>query len=220
MTGAWARADACGAAGYFAGYVDVAGTPYAVLLGGGETLAFARLASASAVGDAYKGREAEGVYAVNGMANYTYLGSVLWTAVKQQIKGVVLEGRMRSASTSYWFCQFTACIGFDLELMDASIAVSFAYMFHTCSVVEEFSLSGFDDSKLPKIDFMFNSCVALTTIYAPAGTDWSGYSTMNVFYYDLKLVGGDGTKYSSSYAKEDYARIDGLNGTQGYFTEK
>jgi len=66
---------------------------------------------------------------------------------------------------------------------------------------------------------MFYSCSKLKTIYA--GDKWSTAKVTNsakMFYGCKKLVGGNGTIFSSSYIDKTYARID-KSGKKGYFTE-
>ena len=70
---------------------------------------------------------------------------------------------------------------------------------------------------------MFQQCLNLKTIYAKTGTDWSTSEILsnssNMFYLCSKLVGGNGTGYNNSFRDKTYARIDGLNGNPGYFTD-
>lgn len=76
---------------------------------------------------------------------------------------------------------------------------------------------------------MFDTCANLTTIYVAPGTDWSTVSfsdTTNMFLADTNLVGKDITgnypdfAFDSNYKKKEYARVNGLNGKNGYFTAK
>ena len=73
---------------------------------------------------------------------------------------------------------------------------------------------------------MFASCTNLTTIYVSEynKTTGKGWTTKNVtdsrdmFYATTKLVGGNGTKFNSSYIDATYARIDKTR-KKGYFTD-
>ena len=66
---------------------------------------------------------------------------------------------------------------------------------------------------------MFNGCCDLVTIYVSNSFDTSNVtSSNNMFKSCNKLVGGNGTKYNSSYVDKDYAKID-KSGQVGYFTD-
>lgn len=74
---------------------------------------------------------------------------------------------------------------------------------------------------------MFDTCSRLTTIYVATGTDWSGESfsdVTNFFYNSVDLVGHDITgthpDYHYTSSKKDFARVNGINGKDGYFTAK
>ena len=74
---------------------------------------------------------------------------------------------------------------------------------------------------------MFDTCSRLTTIYVATGTDWSGESfsdVANFFNNSLNLVGHDITgthpDYHYTSSKKDFARVNGINGKDGYFTAK
>jgi hypothetical protein len=72
---------------------------------------------------------------------------------------------------------------------------------------------------------MFWHCFKLTTIYvSPYNPEtqkgWTNISidtSDDMFKYDGKLVGGNGTTYNSDYTDKTYARID-EEGKPGYFT--
>ncbi|SDY43046.1 surface protein [Ruminococcaceae bacterium YAD3003] len=103
------------------------------------------------------------------------------------------------------------------------------YIFSNTGLIE-IDISGLDFTGCTlNAQGMFQSCANLTTIYAAPGTDWSQVSfsnTNNMFQNDTKLVGKDITgnhpdfAFTSGSIKKDYARINGLDGKNGYFTEK
>lgn len=103
------------------------------------------------------------------------------------------------------------------------------YIFSNTGLIE-IDISGLDFTGCTlNAQGMFQSCANLTTIYAAPGTDWSQVSfsnTNNMFQNDTKLVGKDITgnhpdfAFTSGSIKKDYARINGLDGKDGYFTEK
>ena len=100
-------------------------------------------------------------------------------------------------------------------------------MFGDCSALTTLDLSSFDTRNVTLITSMFAGCTALKTIYAASGADWGTSSTTDssnnnfpMFSGCTSLVGGNGTVYDSSHNDATYARIDGLNGSAGYFTAK
>ena len=96
-------------------------------------------------------------------------------------------------------------------------------IFSSCTALTELDLSTFTMEKVTRAYSMFQYCSNLKTIYAKAGTDWSVITTIsesnNMFYDCLKLMGGKGTAFDTQFRDKTYARIDGLNGNPGYFTD-
>ena len=109
-------------------------------------------------------------------------------------------------------------------------------MFSDCTSLTELDLSIFDTSSLEYLDYMFNNCFNLVTIYASEKWDiglilTDDTSNGGIGYYSERisdayyvfdscysLVGDLGTSYGySGYA---YARIDGGPGDPGYFSLK
>lgn len=92
----------------------------------------------------------------------------------------------------------------------------------------ELDISGINLTGYTKsVKNMFDTCSRLTTIYVAPGTDWSGESfsdVTNFFYGSNKLVGRDITgthpDFSYSGSNKAYARVNGINGNNGYFTAK
>lgn len=92
-------------------------------------------------------------------------------------------------------------------------------------------ISGFTIEELTNCSKMFEDCSALTTIYSASSTDWNAssklISTNNMFKECISLIGGNGTQYSAVAVSDptncklkNYARVDDLGGTPGYFTAK
>ena len=81
-------------------------------------------------------------------------------------------------------------------------------------------LSSFDTSNVINMYAMFyNSKVK--TIYASNNFITANVtSSTGMFEGATNLVGGNGTKYNSSYVDKTYARIDGGTELPGYFTKK
>ena len=108
-----------------------------------------------------------------------------------------------------------------LESFDTSKVTNMFNMFNGSSVIE-LDLSSFDTSSVIRADNIFNDCRKLKTIYASEkfkiNDDVEGNS---IFWACDNLVGGEGTKYSSSNPiDKTYARIDGGTSSPGYFTVK
>ena len=107
----------------------------------------------------------------------------------------------------------------DLSNFDTSKVINMDQMFMK-SQAAILDLSSFDTSSATSINNMFENCQNLKTIYAS-----NKFVTDNVakspymFYGSTNLVGGNGTKYNSSYIDKTYARIDTAS-TPGYFTLK
>ena len=106
----------------------------------------------------------------------------------------------------------------DLTNFDTSSVTDMSLMFYNCSALSSLDLSSFDTSSVTKMYGMFEYCCWLKTI-----TVGSGWSTLKVddsnymFEHCTSLVGGNGTKYNSSYTDKTYARIDSP-GSPGYLT--
>ena len=136
----------------------------------------------------------------------------------------------------------------DVSKFNTSNVASMQGMFDTCRSLTSLDVSSFNTSKATKMENMFRACSSLTTldlssfdvayncakasmfegstnlktIYAAQDWEVKGSSTgLNMFKDCTSLVGGKGTKYSSSNTYLTYARIDDpMNGKPGYFTDK
>mgnify|MGYP004467310421 CR=1 FL=1 len=107
-----------------------------------------------------------------------------------------------------------------LDNFDTTNVTDMSYMFSWC-VVETIDISSFNTNNVTNMEGMFNSNNnALTTIYASDKfvTD-AVTNSNNMFFNCVKLVGGNGTKYNSTYIDKTYATID-TSDTPGYFTQK
>ena len=65
--------------------------------------------------------------------------------------------------------------------------------------------------------YMFDNCTVLVTIYVKPGTDYTNNIHKYQFNNDNNIVGGSGYTYNGQ--DKTYARVDGLDGKSGYFTE-
>ena len=110
------------------------------------------------------------------------------------------------------------------------------YMFAGDSSLTELDLSSFETNKVNKYDHMFEDTTSLATVYAsPRFVVKGGLSANDIFNGNDVIVGGRGTAISAkktevesdenAYNNEDYkklefAKIDGWEGEEGYFTGK
>jgi surface protein len=116
----------------------------------------------------------------------------------------------------------------DLSSFNTSKVEKFGIMFLRCQSLLSLDLSHMDTSNVKKMTSLFGGCTKITTVYV--SELWSTSSLLDptedvfgVSYagYATKIVGGEGTTYSSSHVDSEYARIDDpANGRPGYFTYK
>lgn len=94
-------------------------------------------------------------------------------------------------------------------------------MFLNCSSLVEVDLSGIDVTKVRNASGMFEGCASLSTIYVASDADWSNIGTSDGMFKDCtSLVGGNGTRFDAENTNAYYARVDGLDGSPGYFTAR
>ena len=113
-------------------------------------------------------------------------------------------------------------ISLDLSNFNTSKVTNMDRMFSECDTLAVLDLRGFSVSSATNLEDMFADCKNLTTIYVDEGADWSvvsDESSSGMFMVCEKLKGGNGTAYSYDNRTAAYARVDGLNGQPGYFTE-
>lgn len=119
----------------------------------------------------------------------------------------------------------------NLETLDISNFITakvttMSNMFQNCRKLIELNISNFNTSQVTNMSYMFCNCSSLRSIYVSEynETTGKGWTTKNVTDSDnmftgaTKLVGGNGTKFNSSYIDATYARID-KEGEPGYLTE-
>ena len=120
------------------------------------------------------------------------------------------------------FMQCSVLETIDLSHFNTANVTNMNSMFSCCMVIETLDVSSFDTLKVCDMAEMFNNCWALTTIYAYDFSTVGVYGTdrgANMFTSSDRLVGGNGTRYSSDHVDYTYACID-LLATPGYFTYK
>ena len=152
----------------------------------------------------------------------------------------------RPTSTNCWFYEMgnlTSITG--LQYLNTSEVTTFRYMFVRCSKLTSLDLSGFNTRKVTSLASMFSGCSSLTSIdlsrfntsgVTYTGNMFSGCSSLKTIYVGsgwtmtavttdtdmfkdcTALVGGQGTRFSSSHIGKEYAHIDGGSSNPGYFT--
>ena len=125
---------------------------------------------------------------------------------------------------------FKGCSGLtslDVSNFDTSQVTSMKAMFISCRGLTSLDVSNFNTSQVTDMSHMFYYCENLTSLYVSEynSATQKGWTTENVtssstmFDSCTKLVGGNGTKFNSSYTDKTYARIDTAS-TPGYLTKK
>jgi surface protein len=114
--------------------------------------------------------------------------------------------------------QMSGIVNLDLSSFDISNVNSMNYMFDT-SRAQTLDLSSFDTSNNPSMLYMFHDAGLLQTIYV-SDLFVPHSNNISMFFRNGSLVGGNGTHYSSSNLKSNYARIDSKEGRTRYFTRK
>ena len=161
----------------------------------------------------------------------------------QNLKRINLS-TFNTSSLKYMYNMFSNCQSLeelDLSSFDTSKVTNMEAMFWQCEKLVYLDLSSFDTSQVTKMNGvvdipdsyspnmgivksnggMFYGCKSLITIYAsPLFVTTNITDSSNMFFNCKSIVGGWGTKYSSSNTGKEYARIDEYNGNPGYFTAK
>ena len=120
----------------------------------------------------------------------------------------------------YMFQRCSSLTTLDLSSFKTDNVSDMQSMFSYCSKLQTIDISSFDLSNVTDARGLFLGCRELKTIYCD--NDWSDTPAMSggMFSICLSLVGGQGTKYNSSFEDATYARPDGGSSAPGYFTEK
>ena len=127
---------------------------------------------------------------------------------------------------SYMFGYCKSLTSLEVSKFDTSKVTDMGYMFYYCSSLTSLDISNFNTSQVTKMIHMFGNCSSLRSIYVSEynETTGNGWTTKNVtnsynmFTEATRLVGGNGTKFNSSYIDATYARID-KKGEPGYLTD-
>ena len=121
-------------------------------------------------------------------------------------------------SMSYMFYKSQATT-LDASNFDTSKVTNMYRMFDS-SQATTLDLSTFNTSKVTNMSYMFNGSTSLNTIYVSDKFVTTAVTSSTSMFGNMpKLVGGNGTKYNSSYVDKTYAHIDGGTSNPGYFTD-
>lgn len=127
---------------------------------------------------------------------------------------------------SNMFSNCTSLTKLDLNNFNTSKVTDMNSMFFECRNLATLNISNFNTPQVTNMSYMFCNCSSLRSIYVSEynETTGNGWTTKNVtnsynmFTGATKLVGGNGTKFNSSYIDATYARID-KEGEPGYLTD-
>ena len=159
------------------------------------------------------------------IAKYQAIGFTPWTGMtgpthRQYLTSATFAADMASFSYLNLIYLFYSCTNLAsiTGLGNLSGVRQMRYTFSSCTVTT-LDFRGFDPSTLTDLFYCFSGCSSLTTIYADS--TWtlpsSGISGSQCFYSCNRLVGGNGTVWSSSNTGYTYMRID-RTGQAGYLT--
>lgn len=162
---------------------------------------------------------ASGSICVN--ARYNALGSMPWHDYRDKLMYVVFGSGLSSVEglcTDYWFYN-TKSSFLNFTGWQNLHPVSVEFMFNGSVNLQTLDLRGLNPSTVKRWNNAFAGMSALTKILVSDG--WALPSPLtssaNVFYGDALLVGGNGTKFSSTKTGADMAVVDRA-GQAGYLT--
>ncbi len=123
-------------------------------------------------------------------------------------------------SMEHMFRDCTGLTTLDLSSFNTANVTSMRSVFEGCTGLTSLDLSSFNTANVTNMGYMFYNCSNLKTIYAGNGWTTNAVTTStSMFLNCTKLVGGQGTTYSSSHVDKAYAHIDGGTSNPGYFSE-
>lgn len=125
----------------------------------------------------------------------------------------------KGSKLKYLFGNFPKLVSIiDLRNLNTENVTNMENMFYGCSSLTSLDLSAFNTARVVYMSYMFDFCRTLETIYV--GDQWStaNVNKFGMFSFCEKLIGGQGTTYSSAQTQSDYARVDGGAEAPGYLT--
>ena len=152
-------------------------------------------------------------------SNVTYLESMFNNCSSLTSLDVSHFDTSNLTSMRAMFNNCSSLTSLDVSNFNTSNVTAMSSMFSNCSSLTSLDLSNFDTSNVTAMSSMFSNCSSLRTINV--GDKWSTSNVTegdNMFYGCKRLIGCEGTAYSSSHTGYDYAQIDGGENDPGYFS--
>ena len=147
----------------------------------------------------------------------TYMNEMFSKSNAKEIKGLKSFNTSNVINMDNMFYD-TWVTELDLSSFDTSKVTNMRQMFMN-SQMETLDLSSFDTKNVTNMDNMFSGSKFKTIYVSNKFVTDNVTKGSNMFTRTSTLVGGNGTKYNSSYTDKTYARIDTAS-TPGYFTAK
>ena len=160
---------------------------------------------------------------VTNMYNMFGYGSAGPMTHNSTLQTIIFGDKFDTSNVTNMGSMFYGCdalTSLDVTKFNTSRVTLMSSMFCGTRLLTSIDVSSFDTSSVQDMNSMFSWNDKLEKIYV--SNKWSTSSVTNgsgIFYYDDKLVGGNGTTYNSSNVDVTYARIDTAS-TPGYFTLK
>ena len=143
-------------------------------------------------------------------ANYTGLTSTAnWfygCSKMTTISGIENLNTQNVTRMSFMFSGCSSLTSLNLSSFNTQNVTYMNCMFFGCSSLTTLNLSSFDTQNVTNMCWMFQGCSSLKTIVV--GGEWSTTKVIEsaqMFYGCTSLVGGDGTKFNSSYTNKTKA---------------
>ena len=138
----------------------------------------------------------------------------------QSITGMSYLNTSEVTNMSLMFQNCYQLTSLDLSHFNTSKVTDMGGMFSNSTGLTYLDLSSFITSRVTNMGWMFNKCSNLRTVYVGNGWSTAGVTSSNNMFSDCtRLVGGQGTTWSSSNPTDKtYAHIDGGTSNPGYFT--
>ena len=153
-------------------------------------------------------------------AKVTNMYDMFWNCTGLTSLNVSSFNTSNVTTMSYMFGNCSSLTSLDLSGFNTSIVTNMGYMFRGCSGLTSLDLSSFNTARVTNTQNMFYGCSNLTTIYAGSGWTTNAVTTSGTMFLNCtKLVGGQGTTYTSSHVDKAYAHIDGGPSNPGYLSE-
>ena len=149
----------------------------------------------------------------------TSMEGMFWNSKVTTIKGLNKLNTSKVTTMKAMF-KSTNLTTLDLSSFNTSNVTDMEGMFNPCTSLTTLDLSTFNTSKVTNMSYMFNGSTSLNTIYVSDKFVTTAVTSSTSMFGNMpKLVGGNGTKYNSSYVDKTYAHIDGGTSNPGYFTD-